>query len=98
MKDHSAKTIDLEKTLSALLYYGTWVASAVTAVGYFFRSYTNEIIIVGIALFILLPTLRVMLLLFIFVRRHEYNFGLVAALVLAIIIASTVIGLYLPQV
>jgi hypothetical protein len=46
----------------------------------------------GIGLFILLPITRVILVLTLFVGIREYKFAGVAAFVLAIIIASLVIG------
>jgi uncharacterized membrane protein len=48
---------------------------------------------VGIALFILLPTLRVLLMLLVFLRERDYRFTAIAALVLAIILLGFAVGM-----
>jgi uncharacterized membrane protein len=54
--------------------------------------YGWQVVMVGIGLFILLPITRVILMLALFARIREYKFAAIAALVLAIILASLVIG------
>jgi uncharacterized membrane protein YhaH (DUF805 family) len=46
----------------------------------------------GIALFILLPIMRLILMLGVFLRRRDYRFGAIAALVLAIVAVGLVVG------
>lgn len=46
----------------------------------------------GIALFILLPVMRLILMLGVFLRRRDYRFGAIAALVLAIVAVGLVVG------
>jgi uncharacterized membrane protein len=85
----------LEKLLANLLHYGTWVSSAVIAAGLLT---TTRVVTVGIALLILLPVLRVTLVLIVFLRERDYRFGAIAALVLLIIVASLLIGIYVAPV
>jgi hypothetical protein len=47
----------------------------------------------GIVLFILLPTLRVLLMLLVFVREHDYGLAAAAALVPAIVLLGVIIGI-----
>jgi hypothetical protein len=88
----------LEPALAALLQYGSWLASAVIALGLALAAADSAagvrgvavpsgagVVTAGIVLFIALPILRVLLLLLLFVRRREYHLAAVAALVLAII-------------
>ncbi|WP_233835931.1 DUF1634 domain-containing protein [Paraburkholderia sp. ZP32-5] len=46
----------------------------------------------GIALFILLPVMRLILMLGVFLRRRDYRFGAIAALVLAIVAVGLMVG------
>ena len=48
---------------------------------------------VGIALFILLPTLRVLLMLLFFFRERDYRLAIIAALVLTIILLGFILGI-----
>jgi uncharacterized membrane protein len=52
----------------------------------------THIVTAGIALFILLPVMRLILMLGIFLRQRDYRFSLIAALVLAIIAAGLLVG------
>jgi uncharacterized membrane protein len=79
----------LEARLAALLQYGTWLASAVTAVGLLF---SPRIITLGIAIFILLPVLRVLAMLIDFIRTRDYRYAALAGLVLAVILLSLAVG------
>jgi uncharacterized membrane protein len=63
----------LERLLASLLYYGTWLASAVIAAGLVValfggHSWTMRIVTAGILLLIMLPVVRVTLMLIVFVR------------------------------
>lgn len=88
----------IESILATALAFGTWLISAVISAGVllsFFPAgtpYGSQVVMAGIGLFILLPITRVILMLTLFVGIREYKFAGVAAFVLAIIIASLVIG------
>jgi uncharacterized membrane protein len=49
--------------------------------------------VAGIALFILLPIVRVILMLTIYLRDRDYQFAVVAAVVLLVIFAGCAVGL-----
>ena len=88
----------IEPVLARALAFGTWLISAVISAGLvlsFFPAWMRygwQVVMAGIGLFILLPITRVILMLALFARIHEYKFAAVAALVLAIILASLVVG------
>jgi uncharacterized membrane protein len=52
-----------------------------------------QVITAGVGLFILLPILRVILMLGIFVKERDYKFAAAAAAVLVIIFAGLVVGI-----
>jgi uncharacterized membrane protein len=92
----------MEWLLAGLLRYGTWLASIAIAIGLvlaFTGSLTPgmQVVTLGIGLFILLPSSRVLLMLIVFVRERDYRFGLIAALVLAIIALGVVVGMHTPS-
>jgi uncharacterized membrane protein len=91
----------LEESLAALLRYGSWLASAAIALGFALmlidsRLGTRSLLILpnmrivamGIVLFILLPSLRVLLMLFVFIREGDFRLAAAAGFVLAIIFLS----------
>ena len=88
----------IELVLARALAFGTWLISAVIAVGLllsFFPTempYGSQVVMAGIGLFILLPITRVILMLALFVGIREYKFAGVAAVVLGIIFAGFAIG------
>ncbi|EMY1074044.1 DUF1634 domain-containing protein [Salmonella enterica] len=94
-----------EQLIAALLWYGTWLASAIIAVGMALGALPQfndslrfglsgyGVVRAGVALFILLPVARVALMLAIFLRERDYTYTAISALVLAIIAAGIVIGL-----
>jgi uncharacterized membrane protein len=88
----------VESVLATALALGTWLTSAVISAGVllsFFPAgapYGPKVITAGIGLFILLPITRVILMFALFVGIRQYKFAGVAAFVLAIIVASLVIG------
>ena len=94
-----------EQIIAALLWYGTWLASAVIAAGMAlgalpqledslgFGLSGHDIVKAGVALFILLPVARVALMLAIFLRERDYVYTMISALVLAIIGTGILIGL-----
>src|SRR5690242_5776291 len=93
---------NMERLLAVLLRYGAWVASLATAIGLVLALAASapagmRVVTIGIGLFILLPSLRVLLMLAVFVRERDYRFGLIAALVLAIIVLGLVVGMHTPE-
>ena len=95
----------LEQMLAALLRNGTWLASAAIGLGFALslvdaRFGTRNLAILpnmqiataGIALFILLPGFRVLLMLVVFLRERDFRFACIAGIVLAMILLGLVIG------
>ena len=96
MKAEAALPDPLENQLRRLLHYGTLVASGIIAVGLALSLASGAVgmgfATAGIALFILLPALRVAAMLIFFLRTGDYRYGAIAALVLLIISFSFFIG------
>ncbi len=70
--------------LAGLLRYGTWLASGVTGLGLAMSLAGVEgtaVVAVGVALFIALPVLRVLVMLAAFIRNRDYRPVIVAAVV-----------------
>ena len=97
------RTSPLEQSLAAFYRYGSWLASAVIGLGFALalidsRVGTRNLAIlpnlriasIGIVLFILLPSLRVLLMLLVFVREGDFRFAAAAGLVLVIISLSVI--------
>ncbi|WP_088142500.1 DUF1634 domain-containing protein [Achromobacter xylosoxidans] len=90
-----------DRVIAGLLWYGTWLASALIAAGMAFDFLPQalaglrglELVKAGVALFILLPVARVALMLAIFLRERDYAYTAISALVLLIIAAGVVSGL-----
>lgn len=95
----------LEHWLANLLHYGTWIATGTIAVGLAFALFAPHthgdahaaaagmsVVTAGIALFILLPIMRLILMLGVFLRQRDYRFSAIAALVLAIVAAGLLVG------
>jgi hypothetical protein len=95
----------LEELLSALLCYGSWLAAAAIGLGFALALIDSRfgtrnlallpnmrIATIGIALFILLPSLRVLLMLLVFIREHDFGFAFISGLVLAIILLGVFLG------
>ena len=57
-----------------------------------------HIVTTGIVLFIMLPMLRVLLMLLVFIREGDFRFAATAGLVLAIILLGIFLGLRAPHV
>jgi uncharacterized membrane protein len=91
----------IESLLAGVLNVGTWLASVVIAVGlvlslfYQRKPFPNgaHAVTAGIGLFILLPILRVILMLTIFLKERDYKFAAAAAVVLLFIFAGFAIGI-----
>jgi uncharacterized membrane protein len=85
----------LETCLAGMLTIGTWLASAIIATGLAVALAGQDgtaLVTAGIAVFIGLPVLRVVLMLVAFLRTRDAPFIAAAVLVLAIIAVSIVIG------
>ena len=91
--------------MAILLRYGSWLASAAIGLGFALalcdsRFGTRNLAIlpnmriaaIGIVLFILLPTLRVLLMLLVFVREGDFRLAAIAGLVLTIIVLAIFLG------
>jgi uncharacterized membrane protein len=95
------KPASLESLLARLLNVGTCIASVVIAVGLVLSLFNQRaalpaatrLVSVGIGLFILLPILRVILMLTIYLRDRDYRFAVAAGIVLFIIFAGCAIGI-----
>lgn len=90
----------LNRRLASLLSIGTLAASALIALGMLLRwtglvADTGGYAITkgGIALLILLPVVRVVVMLVTFLQDRDYRFGIVAGLVLALIAAAFAFGI-----
>ena len=101
MSSNKIKPGSIESLLARLLNVGTWVASIVIAGG-LALSWLNQrtplpvatqLVTAGIALFILLPILRVILMFTIYLRDRDYQFAVAAAVVLLILFAGCAIGI-----
>jgi uncharacterized membrane protein len=100
MSKEALKTSQLELLLAGLLRYGTWLASGVTGLGLAMSLASVEgayVVAAGVALFIALPVLRVLVMLGAFILIKDYRLVIVAAAVLMTILASLVIGLSLSN-
>jgi uncharacterized membrane protein len=89
-----------ELLLAGLLRYGTWLASGVTGLGLGIALVGAEgtrVVAAGVALFIALPVLRVLVMLGAFLLGRDYRLVLVTTVVLMTILASLVIGVCLSD-
>ena len=87
-----------ELLLAGLLCYGTWLAFGVTGLGLAMSLVGAEgapVVAAGVALFIALPVLRVLVMLGAFIHNQDYRLVIVAAVVLITMLAGFMIGLSL---
>src|SRR5260370_24346596 len=95
----------LERLLAGTLQYGTWLASAAIGLGVALALIDSRfsaakltilrdmrITTVGIALLILLPVVRVIVMLIVYLRQRDYHLSAIALLVLAIILLRFPLG------
>jgi uncharacterized membrane protein len=85
-----------ELLLAGLLRCGTWLASGVTGLGLAMSlagAEGNFVVSAGVALFIALPVLRVLVMLAAFILNQDYRLVISAAVVLMALLAGLVIGL-----
>jgi uncharacterized membrane protein len=100
MNAEAASSDPLEILLARLLNHGTMAASGLIAAGLALSLVSGHlgagmgmrVATGGIALFILLPALRVATMLIFFLRARDYRYGAIAALVLLIISISFLVG------
>ena len=96
MSREAAKAPQPELLLAGLLRYGTWLASGVTGLGLAMSLVGADgahVVAAGVALFISLPVLRILVMLGAFILNRDYRLVIVAAVVLITILAGLVIGL-----
>ena len=89
-----------ELLLAGLLRYGTWLASGVTGMGLAMSLVGVKgarVVAAGVALFIALPVLRVLVMLGAFILDQDYRLVIVTTVVLVTILAGLVIGLSLSN-
>lgn len=95
----------LEESLAALLRYGSSLASAAIGLGFALALIDSQfgtrnlailpnmrIATMGIVLFIVLPMLRVLLMLLVFIRERDFRLAATAGSVLAIILLGILLG------
>jgi hypothetical protein len=96
----------LEWLLAGMLHYGTSLASAVIGLGLGLALIDSRfsvpklailrdmrIVSIGIALFILLPVVRVIVMFIVYLRQRDYRLAAIALLVLTIILLGFTVGL-----
>ena len=96
MSKETVKASQPELLLAGLLRYGTWLASGVTGLGLAMPLVGVEgarVVAAGVALFVALPVLRVLVMLGAFILNQDYRLLIVATAVLMTILAGLVIGL-----
>jgi len=100
MIENLAKHTLLERRISKLLEWGTWIGCAIVsagiAMGLFsavqFRYDSTRLVSIGIATFIAMPILRVAVMAFTFIKEKDAVFAIISVLVLLIIGIGAVIG------
>jgi len=96
----------LEWLLAGTLHYGTSLASAVIGLGLGLALINSRfgapkppilrdmyIVTIGIAMFILLPVVRVIVMFIVYLRQRDYRLAAIALLVLTIILLGFTVGL-----
>ena len=100
MSTETVKAPQPEWLLARLLRYGTWLASGVTGLGLAMSLAGVEgtrVVAAGVALFIALPVLRVLVMQGAFIVDLDYRFAILATVVLITILTGLVIGLSLSN-
>jgi uncharacterized membrane protein len=97
MRANAADEIRIEAQLAHLLDYGTWLATGLITLGLIgsrFRAgfLPPSLVNAGVLLFIALPVVRVLVMLWNFVRLRERRFALCAVAVLAIMTLGLFLG------
>jgi hypothetical protein len=110
MKHVIGSSAALDCLLAIVLQYGSWSACALICAGVTFEAlakaglpdrmahtFSEEALKAGVALFILLPVLRVLVMFMVFVRERNYKYAAIAATVPAIVATGCVLGLRLAS-
>jgi uncharacterized membrane protein len=95
MSTETVRAPQPELLLAGLLRYGTGLASGVTGLGLALSLVGvagAPVVAAGVALFIALPVLRVLVMLAAFILNQDYRLAIVATVVLMTILAALVIG------
>ncbi len=93
-----ARHHELERLLARVLDQGTWLASGITGVGWLLSAAGWKSVVLidsGIALFLLLPVMRVIVMLVVFIRERDYRFGIISGVVLSIIVLGALLGAHM---
>jgi len=91
----------LERSLASLLHYGTLFASLLMAAGVVLGAFTpgagaaSRLVTLGVGVVIVLPACRLLLMAAAYLAARDYRFAGIAAVVLAIVVVSCVVGLRL---
>ncbi|SAK64937.1 DUF1634 domain-containing protein [Caballeronia ptereochthonis] len=97
MKSHAHASLD--SLLARFLQCGTWAACVLIGAGLVLDAHAAGLgmraLTAGVALFIMLPVLRLVLMLAMFARQRNYLYVAIAVTVLALIAAGCVIGMRL---
>jgi len=106
MNHATPRPAQLEWLLAGTLHLGTWLASAAIGLGLALALLDSRfsapklailrdvrVATVGIALLILLPVVRVIVMLIVYLRQRDYLFSVIALLVLTIILLGFAVGL-----
>ena len=106
MNHATPRSAQLEWLLAGTLHLGTWLASAAIGLGLALALLDSRfsapklailrdmrIATIGIALLILLPVARVIVMLIVYLRHRDYRFSAIALLVLTIILLGFAVGL-----
>ena len=96
MSKETVKAPQVDLLLAGSLRYGTGLATGVTGLGLALSLVGVEgapVVAAGVALFIALPVLRVLVMLGAFILDQDYRLVIVATVVLMTILAGLVIGL-----
>jgi uncharacterized membrane protein len=100
MNREAVKAPQLELLLAGLLRWGTWLAFGATGLGLAMSLVGVEgtqVVAAGVALFIALPVLRVLVMLGAFLRNRDHRLVVVTTMVLMTLLAGLVIGLSLSK-
>ena len=98
MIESLARHQKLERLLARVLDQGTWLASGIIGVGWLLTATGRRSVVLidgGIVLFLLLPVIRVVIMLVVFVRERDYRFGIIAGVVLSIIVLGALLGAHM---
>ncbi len=106
MNHATPRPAQLEWLLAGTLHLGTWLASAAIGLGLALALLDSRIsaprlailrdmriATIGIALLILLPVVRVIVMLIVYLRQRDYRLSIISLLVLTIILLGFAVGL-----